>query len=170
MRNEKKLLAKWIGNQLDKSNYVFVADFSKTTVKEVTELRRELSKESSEFHVVKNSVLSIAVGERSLPMAGDVASGQNAIVVGGSNPTGVAKILKKFHKNSNGEKFALKGGVLDRIGLTSADIDALAELPSMEVLRSQFMSVLNAPARRCVCVLNAVPQGMLNVLQARVSE
>jgi large subunit ribosomal protein L10 len=170
MRDEKKLLAKWVSSQLAKSNYVFITDFSRTTVKEVTELRRELAKESSEFHVVKNSILSIAAGERSLPIAVGAVSGQNAVVVGGDNPSGVAKILKKFHKNSNGEKFTLKGGALDCISLTCADIDALAELPPMEVLRSQFMSMLNAPAQRCVCVLNAVPHSMLSVLHAKGRE
>jgi large subunit ribosomal protein L10 len=168
MRDEKKFLAKWICDQLDKSNYVFVADFSKVTVKEITALRRELSKESGEFHVVKNSIFGIAASERSLPISEDMMNGQNAIVVGGDNPSGVAKIIKKFHKSSNGEKFAMKGGVLDHVMLTCGDVDALAELPSLEVLRSQLLAVFNAPAQRCVSVLNAVPQSVLNVLQAKI--
>ncbi|MDR1255932.1 MAG: 50S ribosomal protein L10 [Puniceicoccales bacterium] len=167
MRDEKELLAKWIRSQLDKSNYVFIADFSKVTVKEVTKLRRELAKEAGEFHVVKNSILSIAASEHSLPIAKDILQGQNAIIVGGDNPSGVAKIIKKFNKSSNGEKFIVKGGVLDSEALSCSDIDALAELPSKEVLRGQLLATLSAPAQQCVRVLNAVPQGMLNVLQAR---
>ncbi|MDR0679564.1 MAG: 50S ribosomal protein L10 [Puniceicoccales bacterium] len=168
MRDEKKLLAKWICGQLDKSNYVFVTDFSRVTVKDVSELRRELSKEAGEFHVVKNSILSIAANERLLPLPQSILCGQNAIVVGGNNPSEIAKIIKKFHKISNGEKFSVKGGVLDDAELSCTDIDALAELPSKEVLRGQLLSMLSAPARGCVCVLNAVPQSMLNVLQAKV--
>jgi large subunit ribosomal protein L10 len=169
MRDEKKLLAQWICGQLNKSDYVFLADFSKVTVKEVAKLRRELVKESGEFHVVKNSILSIAARERSLPIPGDVLHGQTAIVVGGNNPSGVAKILKKFYKDSKEEKFAVKGGVLGDVGLSRADVDALAELPSLEVLRAQLLSLFSTPARQCVCVLNAVPQGVLNVLQARAN-
>ncbi|MDR3274218.1 MAG: 50S ribosomal protein L10 [Puniceicoccales bacterium] len=167
MRDEKKFLAKWICGQLDKSSYVFVTDFSKVTVKEVTELRRELSKESGEFHVIKNSILSAVASERLLPISEAMLCGQNAIVVGGSNPSGIAKIIKKFRKSSNGEKFAVKGGVLDNIGLSCTDVDALAELPSIEVLRSQLLSMFNTPAQQCVRALNAVPQGMLNVLRAK---
>jgi ribosomal protein L10 len=63
------------------------------------------------------------------------------------------KIYNKFHKKSNGEKWVQKGGVLDRVGLTSVDIDALAELPSMEVLRGQFMSLLSV-LRGNVCAFS----------------
>jgi large subunit ribosomal protein L10 len=167
MRNEKKLLAEWIGNQFDKSNYVFLADFSRITVKEVAALRRELTKESGEFHVVKNSIFAIAANERSLPIPGDILRGQTAIVVGGNNPSGVAKILKRFRGNTKNEKLAIKGGILDSARLSCEDIDALAELPPLEVLRAGLLALFSAPAQRCVRILNAIPQSMLNVLQAR---
>jgi ribosomal protein L10 len=50
------------------------------------------------------------------------------------------------------------------------EIKALSELPSLEVLRAQVLALFNTPAQQCVRVLNAVPQGMVNVLQAKVRE
>lgn len=170
MRNEKKLLAQWICKQLDKSNYVFVTDFEKVTVKEVANLRKELSKESGEFHVVKNSILKVATNECSLPISEDILSGQTAIVVGGNNPSGIAKILKTFYKNSKEEKFAIKGGILDKEILSIDDINTLANLPSLEVLRGQLLSLLNGPSQKCLRLFNTVPQSMLNVLQAKVDK
>jgi large subunit ribosomal protein L10 len=168
VRDEKKLLARWICSQFDKSDYVFLADFSRITVGDVANLRRELARESGEFHVVKNSILATAARERSLPIPGDALRGQTAIVVGGSNPSGVAKVLKNFREEAKNEKLAVKGGVLNGMELSIVDIDALAELPSIEALRAKLLSLFNAPAQRFVRVLNAVPQSMLNVLQARV--
>ncbi len=170
MRNEKRLLAQWICRQLDKSNYVFIADFSKVTVKEIAALRNELRKKSGEYHVVKNSILKAAISERELPNIDHLLSGQNAIVVGGNTPSEVAKILKNFYKDSKEEKFAIKGGILDKITLSIDEINTLADLPSIEVLRGQLLSLLNAPAQKCVRLFNAVPQSVLNVLQAKVDK
>ncbi|MDE6432435.1 MAG: 50S ribosomal protein L10 [Opitutales bacterium] len=170
MRNEKKFLAKWICSQLDKSNYVFLTDFSRITVEEVANLRHELRKEAGEFHVVKNSVLKAAADERSLPNIDDLLSGQTAIVVGGNNPSGVAKVLKKFYKDAKEEKFAIKGGILDNVLLSVNEINTLADLPSLDVLRAQLLSLLNTPAQKCVRLFNAVPQSMVNVLQAKVNK
>ncbi len=170
MRNEKKLLAQWICKQLDKSNYVFITDFSKITVKEVASLRHELHKENSEFHVIKNSILKTVVSERSLPNLDSLLSGQSAIVVGGNNPSGVAKVLKKFYKDSKEEKFAIKGGILDNTLLSIGEVNTLAELPSLEVLRGQLLSLFNAPVQKCVRLFNAVPQNILNVLQAKADK
>ena len=43
----------------------------------------------------------------------------------------------------------------------------LADMPSLEVLRSQFLGLLNQPAGLFVRVINATPQGLVNVLQAK---
>lgn len=107
--------------QLDKSNYVFLTDFSRITVEEVANLRHELHKEASEFHVIKNSVLRDAAGERWLPNIDDLLSRQTAIV-GGNNPSGVEKVLKKFYKDDNEEKFAIKYCILDNVLLSMNEI------------------------------------------------
>jgi ribosomal protein L10 len=54
--------------------------------------------------------------------------------------------------------------------LSSEDVVSLSKLPSLEVLRGQFLGVLNAPAQQCVGVLQALPVSVLNVLQARVEQ
>jgi ribosomal protein L10 len=41
-------------------------------------------------------------------------------------------------------------------------------MPSLDVMRAQFLGLLQQPATLFVRVLNAVPQGVVNVLQARV--
>ncbi|PWU07524.1 MAG: 50S ribosomal protein L10 [Verrucomicrobia bacterium] len=169
MRNEKKYLVKEAVNYLEKSNYVFLVNFERTTVKDVAELRKGLSKVGGEFHVLKNSTLKHAAKELSLPELDQVLEGHTAVVVGGDSPAEVAKILVKFHKDKE-EKCPIKIGVLDEKLLSREEVMELSKLPSLEVLRSQFLGLLNAPGTQMVRVLQAVPEGILNVLQAKAKK
>ena len=61
----------------------------------------------------------------------------------------------------------MRGGILDGRLLSLSEIDFLSSLPPADVLRAKLLSVLSAPAVKFVRTLNAVPSGMLNVLQAK---
>jgi large subunit ribosomal protein L10 len=167
MRNEKKILVGEIERHLDKSTYAFFTDFRGVTVADVAELRRGLRGELGEFHVVKKKLLKKAAANRNLPLPPEGFEGQLAIVVGGENPAGIAKVLKVFFEKSKEEKLAVRGGLLGGKMLSPADVNTLAELPGIDVLRGQLLALFNAPATRLVRTLGAAPQGMLNVLSAR---
>ena len=166
MRPEKKYLVDEVSGYLGKSDYVFLADYRKVTVADAAELRASLRSQQAEYHVVKNSILNVACRERKLPeLESSWLVGQTAIVVGGRNPSEVAKILTKYFKDK--EKLALKGGVLGQSRLSAADVDALSKLPSLDTLRAQLLGLLSQPGTSFVRVLQGVPQGLLNVLQAK---
>ena len=61
----------------------------------------------------------------------------------------------------------MKAGIVNERALTKEEIKALAKLPGLEVLRAQLLGLLTQPATGFVRVINAVPQGLLNVLQAK---
>jgi large subunit ribosomal protein L10 len=88
------------------------------------------------------------------------------VVVGGKDSAGVAKVLKGFFKES--QKVEVKAAVLGKKFITADEVSQLAELPSLEALRAQLLGLLNQPGTMLVRVLNAVPQGVVNVLQAKV--
>jgi large subunit ribosomal protein L10 len=66
-------------------------------------------------------------------------------VVGGANPAGVAKALKKFIEEK--QKLEVKVGVLDKKLMTAAELSKLADLPSFDALRSMFLGLLTMQAR-----------------------
>lgn len=165
MQQEKKFLVDEVGTYLDKSDYVFLADFQRVTVAETEELRHTLTELGAEFHVVKNRILKIAVSERELELDESVLTGPTGIVIGGDNPPGVAKALEKFFKDK--KKLVIKGGLLDKANLSVEDVSSLAKLPPEEVLKAQLLGLLNQPATQMVRIVQAVPQGLLNVLQAK---
>jgi large subunit ribosomal protein L10 len=168
MRPEKELLIQDIDQHLAKSDYVILANYERITVEETETLRGNLAKENAEFHVVKNSILNLAMQRRSQPDLKEWLDGPTAIIVGGENPSGVAKVLKTFFKDK--EKVELKVGVMGDRTISADELKELADLPGLEELQAKFLSLLNTPAQRFVTVLNAVPQSVVNVLKAQADK
>ncbi|PXA03472.1 50S ribosomal protein L10 [Coraliomargarita sinensis] len=166
MRPEKKYLVDEVSTHLAKSDYVYLANYERITVDETAELRASLAEHDAEFHVVKNTIFGIAAGEKEYPDVSEHLSGPTAIIVGGNNPSGVAKVLNKFFKDK--EKVDLKVGIFNDKTLDKQQIEALAKLPGLESLRAQLLGLLTQPGTGLVRVLNAVPQNVVNVLQAKV--
>jgi large subunit ribosomal protein L10 len=153
MRAEKKYLISEVESHLKKSDYVILANFTKVTVADTAELRKRLDAEKAEFHVVKNSSFRVAAKAFGLPEVESALSGPTAIVVGGKNPAGVAKVLKKFFDEK--QKLEVKVGVLDKKVFSSAELAKLADLPPFDVLRSQFLSLLTSNAAAFVRLVDA---------------
>ena len=153
MRAEKKYLISEVETHLKKSDYVILANFTKVTVADVAELRARLAVEKAEFHVVKNSSLRVAAQALGLPEFESALTGPTAVIVGGKNSAGVAKVLKQFCKDK--QKLELKVGVLDKKIVSAADLEKIADLPPFEALRSQFLGLLTSNAAAFVRVLDA---------------
>lgn len=168
MQAEKKFLVEEVSQHLGKSDYVFLADFQRVTVAETESLRQVLSSLGAEFHVVKNRILKIAASEHEMDVAEDQLRGPTALVVGGADAPGVAKALEKFFKDT--KKLQIKGGVLNKRPITVDQVAELAKLPPQEVLKAQLLGLLNQPASQMVRIIQAVPQGLLNVLQAKADQ
>ncbi len=166
MRPEKQYLVDELNSHLDKSDYVYLTNYERITVEEIAELRASLSEHDAEFHVVKNSIFGVAAASKELPDLSEHLTGQTAIIVGGNNPSGVAKIIGEFFKKK--DKVEMKAGILNERALTKEEIEILAKLPGLEALRAQLLGLLTQPATGFVRVINAVPQGLVNVLQAKV--
>jgi large subunit ribosomal protein L10 len=153
MRAEKKYLISEVEGHLKKSEYVILANFTKVTVADTAELRKRLDAEKAEFHVVKNSSFRVAAKALGLPEVDNALSGPTAIIVGGKNPAGVAKVLKKFFDEK--QKLEVKVGVLERKVVSAKDLAAIADLPPFESLRAQFLGLLTSNAAAFVRVLDA---------------
>lgn len=153
MRAEKQYLIAEVETHLKKSDYVILANFSKVTVSDVADLRSKLAAENAEFHVVKNSSLRVAAKALGLPDIETSLTGPTAVVVGGKNPAGVAKVLKKFFADK--QKLEIKVGVIEKKTITASDLSKMADLPSLDVLRAQLLGLFSQNAAAFVRVLDA---------------
>ncbi len=153
MRAEKKYLITEVESHLKKSDYVILANFTRVTVADTADLRAKLAAEKAEYHVVKNSSLRVAAKALGLPEFESALTGPTAVIVGGKNSAGVAKVLKQFFKDK--QKLEVKVGVLDKKIVSAADLAKIADLPTFEALRSQFLGLLTSNAAAFVRVLDA---------------
>jgi len=153
MRAEKQYLISEVETHLKKSDYVILGNFTKVSVADTAELRKRLAAEKAEFHVVKNSSLRVAAKALGLPEFESALTGPTAVVVGGKNSAGVAKILKKFFEEK--QKLEIKIGVMDKKLMSASDLAKIADLPSFEALRSQLLGLLKSNTAAFVRVLDA---------------
>ena len=165
MRPEKQNLTKEYLARLNASPFFIVVDYKGLTVGHLTELRRRLTKAGAEIHVVKNSIFRLAAKEAGVADLNGALGGQVAVVTGQRDISTAAKVVKSF--GSELDKLKVHFGYLNNQRLEQASILTLADLPSIEVLRGQFLGVLNAPAGKFVRLLNTPASQLARVLQAR---
>jgi large subunit ribosomal protein L10 len=168
MRAEKQYLTQEYLRRLNASPFCVVVDYKGLTVGQFTELRKRLTRAAAEVHVVKNSVFRQAAQEAGLPDLGEALTGQLAVVTGQRDISAAAKTLRTFQAEFDKPK--VRFGFLQNQRLETADLLALAALPSLEVLRAQFLGLLQAPAGRLVRLLNTPASQLARVLQARVEK
>jgi large subunit ribosomal protein L10 len=168
MRPEKQILTKEYVTRLNASPFFIVVEYKGLKVGHMTELRKRLNKAGAEVHVVKNSIFRIAAKESGVTDLNGSLTGQMAVVTGQKDISTSAKVVKTFA--SEFDKLKIKFGYLNNSRLGDTDIIALADLPSIEVLRAKLLGLLNAPATQMVTVLNAPASQLARVLQAKVEK
>jgi len=166
MRAEKQFLIKEVQDQVANSTYVLLADYTGLTVGHFAELRKRLRAGQAECHVVKNSIMRLVLKEAGLSSADSVLAGMTAMVIGKnkSDISAAAKVLKNFKKEFEKPKFKL--GIMSQQVLQPAELEAIADLPGLDVLRAQLIGLLQTPATRIAVVLGAPATQIARVLKA----
>jgi len=164
-KQNKQLVVAEIHEKLARAKAVFVADFRGMTVEKATTLRNELRAAEVEYKVVKNTLLQLASVETDAAVLTQYFKGPTAVAMTSSDPVAAAKVLSKYAKDQLAA-FKLKGGVLSGKLISAAEIQALSELPSREVLIAKMLGSMNAPATNFVGVLAAVPGSFVRALDA----
>lgn len=163
MRPEKQSIYEEISARINGSSFVLVAEYRGLKVEQFSELRRQLRKSGARMQVVKNRFLRLITRDKGWSGLEPSLKGQSAIVTG-TDVVQAAKAIKQF--NSTGGLPVMKAGVLGDMILTSAQIDALADLPSREVLLGQVVGTVAAPLTRLVGVLKQKVSTIVYVLKA----
>ena len=120
-----------------------IVDYKGITVTEDTALRKELREAGVEYFVVKNTILGRAIEGTSVEGMKGVLEGTTAIALSSEDYTAAARILSKFAESH--ENFKVKSGFLDGEVVDTATIDALAKLPTKEVLLATVCNAFQAP-------------------------
>ncbi|HEY9736800.1 MAG TPA: 50S ribosomal protein L10 [Trichocoleus sp.] len=153
---------------LSDAQLTFVIDYKGLSVAEITDLRRRLREKGGVCKITKNTLMRIAVeGDENWQPMQDFLKESSAFLVVKEDVSGAVKAYKEFQKAS--KKTELRGGVMEGRSLTSAQIEAIGDLPSKEQLYAQIAGALNALATKVAVGIKEVPSSLARGIQA-VSE
>jgi large subunit ribosomal protein L10 len=167
-KNQKAELAAELKQKFTSAQVALFADYKGLESNQANELRRSLRAHKVEVKVLQNNVARLVTKDGAL---GDEAKGLMDSVVGPTlvafaygDPAAAAKVFHKFAKDN--EALKIKDSLLGSKRISAGSVEALASLPSREVLLGKLLGTMNAPISSFVGVLAAVPRALVTVLAA----
>ena len=153
-----------IKGDLEGSSAMWVVDYRGLTVKDIQNLRRSIREAGAVMKVYKNTIMHIALEQAEMPTLDDMLAGPSAFVFAGEDAAAAAKAVKDFAKSN--ENLEIKGGLMDAVALSAAEVQAIASLPSREQLMAQIAGAISGVARGLATAINGVPRGLAQATKA----
>lgn len=150
----KKAVVAEIKEKLVAAKSVVLVDYRGLTVAEVTELRNQCRKAGVEYAVLKNTMVNLAAKEAGIEGLDAYLKGPTAVAFGMEDAVAPAKVLTEFIKKT--KKTEVKCGLLDGQILDAAGVEALAAIPSREVLIAKIMGSMMSAVSKFVYVVEAI--------------
>ena len=164
----KQQIVEELKGLLGEAEMALVLDFKGLSVKEMKDLRSRLQAANGVCKVTKNTLMRRAIdGDSTWANLESLLTGTNAFVLVKGDVGGAVKAVQSFQKDS--KKSETKGGLFEGKLLSQADIKAIGDLPSKEVLMAQIAGAINAVATKVAVGINEVPSGLARALK-QVSE
>ena len=151
----KKLVVTEVREKLEKSASSVVVEYRGLSVKEVTELRRELLKENIDFKVYKNSMVERAANDLGYTDLAESLVGPNAFAFS-DDAVVPSRVLAKFAKKH--KLLVLKSAVVEGKVVNADMIKTLASLPGREGMISMILGMLQSPVRKFAYAISQVAE------------
>lgn len=156
-RTEKRDFVASLATVFGETSFVLVGRNAGLTVAAVDDLRRRMKANGATYKVAKNRLAMRALDGTRFQGISPLLKGPTALAWS-TDPVAVAKTAVEFAKGN--DKFVILGGALGTQTLDINGVKALAELPSLDVLRASLLGMIQTPASRIASVLQA-PGGQL---------
>jgi large subunit ribosomal protein L10 len=157
-REQKAAVIDEIAAEINESHAIFAVDYRGITVAQVSELRGKLRESDATLRVVKNSLTERAADKAGTDLLSGLLSGPTALTFVRGDGALAAKSIADFARTT--QLLAFKGGVMDGVALTSAEITSISRLPSRDVLYGQLVGLIASPLSGLVRTLNALIGGL----------
>ena len=166
-RAAKRELVTALKTVFQDTGVVVVARNAGLVAAQSADLRRRVKASGGMVKVAKNRLAALAV-------AGTDAEGIKSLLKGptilaySKDPIAAAKAAVSYAKEN--DKLVILGGAMGKTVLDANGVKALAELPSLDELRSQLLGVLQAPAGKLVRTINEPGSSIARLLQAKIDK
>jgi large subunit ribosomal protein L10 len=135
------------------ASMVFVR-FTGLPVSETTAMRKGLREKGVGYRVAKKTLMKRVLGGKAFAGELPELAGEIAIAYG-SDALAPAREVYTFEKQFK-DKVAIVGGVFENKYMNASEMTVIASIPSMLVLRGQFVNLINSPIQRIVTVLDRI--------------
>jgi large subunit ribosomal protein L10 len=152
-RTEKHQTVDSLNQEFRSIQSLFLVDYNGLKVVDATELRKKVRDINGKYLVVKNTLALRAAQDTSVAQLKTHFQGPTAIVYHPKDVVGLAKLLLEVAKTNSAVQF--KAALIDGKVVPTSEIQAVASMPSREVLLGRLVAVLNAPLQRLATVLGA---------------
>ena len=169
-KSQKERVVAELTERLRASETLIVADYRGLTMPQVDTLRTELLKHGARFQVVKNTLTRRAAEAAGADHLLALLEGPTAIAFleSDGDALAVAKALRAAARET--QVVEVRGGVMQGRAMTPAEVETLATLPAVEVVRAQAVGAIAAPLSTVVGLFNAPLRDIVGVLQARIDQ
>jgi large subunit ribosomal protein L10 len=158
-REEKAAVIDRIADELGSSEAIFALDYRGITVAQIADLREKLRTSDTKLRVAKNSLSERAADQAGVADIKPMLVGPTALALVKGDAAAAAKILSDTARALRGP-LVFKGGMLSGAVLSAADVEAIAKLPSRDVLNAQLVGTVAAPLTGLARTLNALIVGV----------
>ncbi len=162
-KNEKAEVIAEAKELIDNSTAVFLTDYSKINVADISDIRNQFRKEGVTYKVFKNTLFKRALVESGkYEKLANHLEGMTGFAFASTNPVAPAKIIKKYFDAS--QKLSLKACYIETEYYDGSKLSVLASLPSKQELIAGILGSLNSPASGIVGSINAVMRDLVSVI------
>ena len=167
-RQEKVAVVTEIREKLEGADAAFLTEYRGLSVGALAGLRVTLRQTGAEYKVYKNTLARLAASDAGITGLEELLVGPTGITFVKGDVAAAAKALRDVAKTN--PLLILKGGSLGKVTLSAKDVEALAELPSREVLLAQFAGALQAPLVKTAGLLQGLSRNFAYGLKALIDQ
>jgi large subunit ribosomal protein L10 len=170
LKTDKERIVEELAAELGSAETLIVADYRGLTNKQLEALRDQLLRHGARFRIVKNTLTRRAAEQAGADALLVMLEGPTAIafIESSGDPAAVAKALAATAKETN--VLTLRGGMLEGKSLTGAEVDRLATLPPVDVLRGQLVGAIVAPITQLLALVSAPLRDLHGLIDARIAQ
>jgi large subunit ribosomal protein L10 len=169
-KEDKERAVADLTDRLKNTETMLVADYRGLTMPQIDELRTKLLEHGARFTVVKNTLTRRAAEAAGTEALLALLEGPTAIAFLESDGDAVAVAKALVDAARDTRVLALRGGMLEGRPVEPAEIESLAKLPPVDVLRAQVLGAIAAPVTAIVGLFTAPLQDLYGLIDARIEQ
>ena len=162
-RDQKAAVIEEVAGQIQESEAVFAVDYRGISVPQAAALRTRLRDADASFRIVKNTLTERAADQAGAEALKELLQGPTAMTFVKGDAAAAAKALRDFRRATQLLEF--KGGWMNGAALSPDEIDAIAQLPSREVLYGRLVGMVASPLTGLASAMGGLIGGLARQLQ-----